>query len=87
MEYVEKQYLLAEYDREHEGPPGNARLIIEQAPAADVAPIVHGRWLNYVIRYDGHLHAECSVCHCDRVVDRYCGYCGAKMDMEEENGR
>ena len=30
---VSRSYLLAEYDRQHEGPPGGARKIIEEAPA------------------------------------------------------
>ena len=30
---VSRQYLLAEYDRQHKGPPGGARKIIEEAPA------------------------------------------------------
>ena len=29
---VSRSYLLAEYDRQHEGPPGGARKIIEEAP-------------------------------------------------------
>lgn len=31
---VSRQYLLDEYDRQHQGPPGGARKIIEEAPAA-----------------------------------------------------
>ena len=41
-EYINKQALLAEYDRFHVGPPGGARKLIEEAPAADVVPVVHG---------------------------------------------
>ena len=37
-EYVSRQYLLDEYDRQHQGPPGGARKIIEKAPAEDVVP-------------------------------------------------
>lgn len=44
-DYVSRQYLLNEYDRQHEGPPGGARKIIAEAPAASVAPIVPGRWI------------------------------------------
>lgn len=29
---VSRSYLLAEYDRQHQGPPGGARKIIEEAP-------------------------------------------------------
>lgn len=40
-EYIEREPLLAEYDREHEGPPGRARELIANAPAVDVAPVRH----------------------------------------------
>lgn len=54
---------------------------IEDAPAADVAPVVHGRWV------DG----KCSNCGVDIPTDdahdaifedecRFCYYCGARMD-------
>ena len=33
-ELISRQWLLAEYDRQHEGPPGRARKIIEDAPSA-----------------------------------------------------
>ena len=39
-EYIERQALLAEYDRVHVGPPGGARKLIEEAIAADVVPVV-----------------------------------------------
>lgn len=55
---------------------------IEALPAADVAPVVHARWISFL---DGdHITPEryyrCS--RCGRVESRrqpYC-YCGAKMD-------
>ncbi len=33
---ISRQYLLDEYDRQHQGPPGGARKIIEEAPAVEV---------------------------------------------------
>lgn len=39
-DYVSRQYLLNEYDRQHKGPPGGARKIIAEAPAEDVAQVV-----------------------------------------------
>ena len=39
-DYVSRQYLLNEYDRQHQGPPGGARKIIVEAPAADVVQVV-----------------------------------------------
>ena len=70
---------------------GDAIDIIEDAPAADVAPVVHGRWIswekagNYVPSPDRH---ECSVCHDAaqvlvnglELLSDYCPNCGAKMD-------
>jgi len=59
---------------------------VKKAPAADVAPVVHGRWeLNKV--YGDY---ECSVCkqgdvlalHFKRMKLYYCPNCGARMDGE-----
>ena len=61
-------------------------LQIQQAPAADVAPVVHGEWV-YVDFVSPTIH--CSVCkglapmdccgdyHSERT--NYCPHCGAKM--------
>ena len=50
-------------------------------PAADVAPVVHGRWL-YGDYYD--IGDVCSECDWDSQMThpsyRYCPNCGAKMD-------
>ena len=61
-------------------------------PAADVAPVVHGRWTIAEDDYYGLNIVKCSVCHeewCfeegDDVFDlnyHYCPNCGAKMDKE-----
>ena len=39
-EYISRAGILAEYDRQHQGPPGGARKIMETFPAADVRPVV-----------------------------------------------
>ena len=60
--------------------------IVASPPAADVAPVVYGRWISFL---DGdHIMPEryyrCS--RCGRVESRlqpYC-HCGAKMDGGEE---
>ena len=36
---ISRAYILAEYDRQHKGPPGGARKIIETAPAVDAVPV------------------------------------------------
>lgn len=55
---------------------------VEDAPAADVAPVVHGRWMEHY--RSGVTVAEGGVSSCcDMWNDRrsnYCPNCGAKMD-------
>ena len=62
--------------------------VIDYEPAADVAPVVHGRWISFKEpdSETGYIHMRCSVCtaywsdpsHADHF--RYCPSCGAKMD-------
>lgn len=59
---------------------------IKTAPAADVAPVVHGEWVDTP---DGTA-TICSYCKADwNVFDNdtyrfnYCPNCGAKMDLED----
>lgn len=77
-EYIEREALLAEYDRVHVGPPGGARKLIEEAPAADVAPVVYGRWV-----FGGDGCVVCSECDEEEPNDNHRNYfpnCGARMD-------
>ena len=51
-------------------------------PAADVAPVRHGRWGTHSDRPDSLI---CSVCNCGFDIwkhdpHNYCPNCGAKMD-------
>lgn len=90
-EYLKRSDLLAEYDRQHKGPPGAARRLIAEAPAADVVPVVHARWL-YAINTRRRYApvADDMICSaCNRVTERldginylYCPYCGARMEGE-----
>ena len=61
--------------------------MIEELPAADVAPVRHGRWENG--------NPICPVCGGDKFKDldadiwcdwqpAFCPNCGAKMDLEED---
>lgn len=87
-EYISRRELLARYDAEHEGTPGRARELIKQAPAADVAPVRHGRWIKPV---PGDGENYCSVCHAEQpwfygygyLKSNYCPNCGARMDKED----
>lgn len=60
---------------------------VENLPAADVAPVVHGRWI--------HLGGDewcCSACgfvittdgSWDKPTKKYCEDCGARMDGDDD---
>ena len=94
-EYIKREELMEfpirrnHYDRKN----GNKHFIngietvleyAENLPAADVAPVVHGRWI-----HDGRrIESGIDWCHCsecgksDNFCARtnYCHNCGAKMD-------
>ena len=55
-------------------------------PAADVAPVRHGRWLKHYRSGTTVREGFISSC-CDMWNERksnYCPNCGAKMDLEDE---
>ena len=68
---------------------GSVFRMIDRQPAADVVPVVHGKWISFL---DGdHIMPEryyrCS--RCGRVESRrqpYC-HCGAKMDGGDNTER
>lgn len=60
---------------------------LRNAPSADVAPVVHGRWIGAPIC--GNDNCKCSKCgswhniHANlrgEIMQKYCPNCGAKMD-------
>lgn len=55
---------------------------LKNAPAADVAPVVHGKWMDRQGGFWGA--ATCSVCGekfpTGEIGLNYCPNCGAKMD-------
>ena len=58
---------------------------IADIPAADVAPVVHGRWVEKE-KYTFGIMYDCSLCE-NRILDNghpwnYCPNCGAKMDEQ-----
>ena len=62
----------------------DARNTISNFPAADVAPVRHGRIIETI--EDGHMKRVFSCCGTDFtkmtcwMTPKYCPYCGAKMD-------
>lgn len=69
-----------------------AAQMLEKLPAADVAPVVHGRWDDSG-RYtfpSGSTAVRCTNCGCALTESEYhlnnwnyCPVCGAKMDGEQ----
>ena len=68
--------------------------LIDEMPAADVAPVVHGKFIE--LNIDDEMKPsefQCSVCgHTEELFMitpeelewKYCPHCGAKMDGEAE---
>lgn len=56
------------------------RKAIFELPAADVAPVRHGKWMPFHAEFAGDIQ-YCSVCEIG-FADRtsYCPHCGAVMD-------
>lgn len=72
--------------------PGWYASILMNVPAADVAPVVHGRFVHIGPRFAGGINWwNCSIC--DSLVSGaetrfvYCPHCGAKMDGGDSDGR
>jgi hypothetical protein len=77
-EYIERRTAI-EHLNVWCGGCGSAVECILAEPAADVAPVVHGRWIE-----DGSLIITCSECkrgyNLIAKYTHYCPNCGAKMD-------
>ena len=69
--------------------------VIEEQPTVDAEPVRHGKFVG--TEYDGYADGypvyyewECSQCGCvfedEEPTYNYCPNCGAKMDLEKENG-
>lgn len=63
-------------------------LAIGSLPAADVAPVRHGRWIP--VPHTGDCCYTCSECGFERDaylldVGNYCPDCGARMSGKEDN--
>ena len=79
-EFIEREEALLAIKQAFEKGEGPS-LYIKCIPAADVAPVVHGRW---IASHDEF--CACSICKYPVYVGwnqtNYCPNCGAKMDEE-----
>lgn len=67
-----------------------ATKVLESLPAADVEPVVHGRWIEQE-KYTFGVMYDCSICG-NRILDNghswnYCPNCGARMDEEVDHAQ
>ena len=91
-EYIEREALIAEYDRVHKGPAGGARKLMVDALAADVVEVRHGYWIDKPTGAYGRMQSWCSACGKHSGIGGiesnrhkpYCPNCGAKMDEERK---
>lgn len=94
---TKKPETYSEYNRGWNDACDYIRERLEGEKPADVAPVRHGRWIswedadNCIPSPNRH---ECSVCHDAaqvlvnglELLSDYCPNCGAKMDLEDDNG-
>lgn len=65
----------------------NIREFVSKLPAADVAPVVHGRWSTGRFNMEtGNYEEQCARCRnfSKEYGKPYCPNCGAKMDSGVE---
>ena len=90
--YIERAAVIDLITRRYEQPELCTHEI-NSIPAADVAPVRHGRWMT-TDAYPHHLY--CSVCYKTYAKNakwvneldlptNYCPSCGARMDKEDEH--
>ena len=89
-EYISREATLEDFEAcNAENPrwtPQRVKTLLLRQPAADVAPVVHEKWL--LDRWPSWPHRECSRCkimipRTKEVQDQYwqyCPNCGARMD-------
>lgn len=72
-EYIERNALIAEYDRVHIGPAGGARKLMVDAPAVDVVEVVRCKDCKYWRQVNEDRHA-CYMSGLEMDYDEYCSY-------------
>ena len=94
-EYIERAAVIDLITRRYEQPE-LCTYEINNIPAADVAEVVHGKWLDkgwdgdFSWQIDGRGSCwrvyECSECQCKTSAKTdYCPNCGARMGKEDEH--
>lgn len=81
MDLIDRKELLKRFELTSQANGNAIRYEIKCAPTVDAEPVRHGKWIDRKIAY------ICNRCRCgaDRTYS-YCPNCGAKMDLEGDNG-
>ena len=91
-DYIRRKTALEDFERcNAETPnwtPQRVKTILLRQPAADVAEVVHGRWIwNEEGEIDWEQFYRCSNCGDKEYWEsNFCPNCGAKMDLEDNDG-
>lgn len=56
---------------------------IENFPVADVAPVVHGRWIS-IPEYENKRCSVCRTVFSEFTLGHYYPHCGARMDGDND---
>lgn len=93
-EYITREAALTAVDETYLEYLAVVKAAVRNIPAADVAPVRHGKWISWEEAANfipsPHRH-ECSVCHDAaqvlvngvELLSDYCPNCGARMDGSE----
>lgn len=79
-EYINRIAYCKEYCLCHGGKCEKASCPIFKLPAADVAPVVHGRWQN---TYCAYRYSECG--RGSAIMTNFCPECGALMSRAQNS--
>ena len=92
-EYIEREALKEMFSSDNKPLETAICSVIDAAPAADVAPVVHGEWILVGTNehdYETSVEEKCSLCgryvyrYDTQPQDNFCPNCGAKMNAESE---
>ena len=89
-EYIEREKLLRDINHYHLS-DGKFQHWVEVQPAADVAQVRHGRWIDSYPDIDPNpmfMYGICSECGFEQGISKYLNYCpncGAKMAGERKD--
>lgn len=89
-DYVERAPLLTKFKQLQGDVFGGPLMVraLEEAPAADVVPVVRGEWvsittINKKFGVPVIIGFNCSNCHIKQEVPtNYCSFCGARMEKK-----